>query len=1319
MRGSIHNMRYILLMLGVLPVWGAWDAEVPFMGTNFAILRVKDFTGTCTLDVNTYNGGLNLPQVDYHSGATDALHSDTTVTADKRTKYIILGHNPENLSSGQPYFVNVSGCGGNKTIFFNTKRAQMGAIAPRVWEGDVNNAHGVKRPEIDWSANGADTYYTDPATGMELRLVSKPEDYSWAHKTDQTFSFWAGATSGWSNTGTIVNGSTSTATTTSTNQIYLYPAIGNPWAINEKPQENIGVQLWGQCTGASVGTDDCKLVMYVFDTPGSVPSGVTPIEIAVTGTFAAITAGASSFSNSPANIVSTNTFPSAYPRPHMAGWGSFFRLTSQKRIPAANGTISTTAAGVLTITNPTSANNFPSELKAGDHIWINGAGSAGTPCVAAGGTDICTVAAHDEANVVSLTEAVTLGAGTASRPLPWGVALYKKTGVGTIRVGAKFRLSGGTNSSTGTLAATCGPLEITRSDGVKGHSCLIPERNAYTLWYFISNDGKERHMIDGLQVAAIGGSVEAVTFDPTNERRLYGVHKSTGNLYRLHYSGDWGVTPTLWEQDPPSGARYSVNFGGDYPAATWSSPAVTATVVINNVSSKITAAYPQFVAAPYTAWNGAFFGVSGDLAFYGRVLPSLGQDTGGCQIAAFNLNSNTIIDFINSADEPGAPTKFGMCHSFSAFLISPNTLRQDMNIIGNKGGNPNVSRVLAGPHRMRILGVLRSGVFDTVDTSLPWPTTTAYDRACPAAIDMPAGYDDVGAQSNNCVTLKVQGSTAAKVICNEYGNNTANGGGDRLIYGTCEWDTTTTASQSPPASAPTYSGGPPLEVGMKFVDRSDYGGAPGDQENFRVVKITPTGDGVSMTVVAQRNASRQKCCAVNGTVSPSSTDCLQGDSALQHADGWDAMFVAGTYGSCNQFMIYTRYNDPTDGNSKQYIEVPIRLAEGHSGVGVGPGDTFTYMGGRGDRTFSDFADLGIQPPPATRTRDSNFNLQNVDIGGVIQQYIGAAQLASPDHMRYFGGDANSVNPGVGIGGNIFGNYIGTRAGDTFTQVSGRLWRVGITGSEDKKNKSIIGWCGPKQLTDISSPSTGNLIDIAPDYSMCRAYNNNECRTGSTSGMTWVTCPNVGKITTSVDGQPAHHWVQTGLHFQEAPAVLSVQGNAGYVRTFSNQRPDAGGSNQRLVSNFMMPPGAQFPFWSETIHPSGQSLLAPSGGWQDGIKNVYWVATLPKQPKIFPQRNSFRYTQVQVGDYSGVTHARIKFGNNPSFHCNPNYRTACYTDSVLVPYAFSNESFTPNTCAGGCILYIPAWPNEPLWYQLQVSTDGTNFTDKEQVKVVVP
>jgi hypothetical protein len=205
-------------------------------------------------------------------------------------------------------------------------------------------------------------------------------------------------------------------------------------------------------------------------------------------------------------------------------------------------------------------------------------------------------------------------------------------------------------------------------------------------------------------------------------------------------------------------------------------------------------------------------------------------------------------------------------------------------------------------------------------------------------------------------------------------------------------------------------------------------------------------------------------------------------------------------------------------------------------------------------------------------------------------------------------------------------------------------------------------------------------------------------------------------------------LHTGLEFSGDPSLISLSSNAGYARRQRTDIPDETGSQQMLLTDFFKPPGTQYAFWDVSASPGGNVVLGSSAGTFGLVRQVSWMAVVPKMPLTFPRWNGYKPISVKIGPRPGMTHARIRFGYNQSFECNPHYKTACVTDSALTYYGFIQpdgatadlSALSPNTCStGGCTLTMNTYEDEVLWYQIETSTNGGTTFTADPVQVIVP
>lgn len=1245
-------MRTAFLWLAVSAVAGAQiSVKVTSRTATQAVLQIRGVTAPCTIDLreSAADGALH-PDV---SASVDTSRPDTLTWRDG-TRIVTLGHQRGNLAlaTDTDYYGTVSGCGA-ASFTFRTKPPALGSIMPTPLPVSSANWNNADFPAIDWSPAGRDKWYTDPITGIRLKIVNRPEDFSWMNKVDQTFAHWAGGT-GWTNPANVLNGSTSTAQTANTNPLFLYAPLINPWATNQMTIENIGLLVWGRCVSGSGANCDIEIGITYHPSEGFAG---TPITIRMpSGSMTKLSGSTHTYAN--------GAFPAEFPRPLFAGWGDV-RVTRDMAMGPTQTTTSTITGGVATIAAPTSTvpGNIQRTLRPGHHVWVQDSN-----CSNAGAPHICTVAVNNDAGTLTLAETNINSTGKLLRGLPWGIMVRKKTATGTVQVGFRYRASGAPNSSTGTAVPTCSPIEETDADGVKGHPCAIPERGGpYYMLYFISNDGDVVRPIAALGAWGVGAfRGEQISFSPTQGNVFFA--KNGTSVYRITYNGNW--RDSVWNTEA---GRYLLNQGGDYTyfneGLTWQ-PAITP-----DPATQIATKYPAQVSAPYPAWTSASFaGVSGDIAVMYRTING-GQDDGPCQIAVFNLLTGTLVDFLNTL-EGGGPMAWGNCHSIGVNQLMPNTLISSFNILKVS----NTAKISGGPYRMQVEAVQRNGEWNT-NTCLEWPMTTgtqcagvpAYDKACPAGLS--AEFTEFGANGNQCVTLRLSGGPC----------NISPSAADTPLYGPCEWNA-------------TYTKGTPLRPGHQFVDTLTGGAAPGDAEHFRVVKVETLADG-KLKVVAQRNAARDYCCAFNGTTSPEGNNCLCSNAQMTHANSWTALMVPGTKASCNVASIHVTYNDPSS-PTKTYTEFS-RSFQGHAAYGRGPNGTVRYLGS-GVATLASFSDLGKQPPIKLSPVNTRFNGIIAPIGTYYQQYLNHSQSAASNENTIFSFDANAVNPSVGIGGNDMGNAIGPRPSSLFAQIAGDVWKLIAIDTVDYKNRPLLGWAGPKVLKDVSGPASN--IASAGDYSLCYAYRNGECRGDAVAGDVFTKVPNTFKHSGWQSG-----WCQTGMEFANIPCVLSGGPAAGYVRQFRSDGPDLIGSDQRLLTSVLRPYGTHFPFWAAVAHPAGKIALMSSAGTLEGIRHSIFLIKLPPFRDSMRKKNTLGGLTVRVGPRPGMTHARVRFGYNTSFQCTERSE-ACVTDASLVPFAFAQtDALTPTGCASGCSITVPAIPGRLVYYRVEVF-NGTAWSN---------
>jgi hypothetical protein len=1229
----------------LLPAMAAGQVTVEVSGVTAtqAVVVVRGATSPCIFELRE---GRCCPLHPDVARTADTSRPDTIVWQDG-TRIVTLGHPRADLAlaADTEYEATVSGCGSG-SFRFRTGMPPLGATMAMPLPVNAKNWDNADFPQIDFSPAGRDKWYVDPTTGIKVKLVNRPEDFSKKRQTDDAFPAWAGGTA-WMNPASAANGSTSSyATTSNTNPLFLYTYAVSPYQSYHS-LENLGILVYGSCESGSV--EDCAIDVGITMNPSEGFSG-SPIRIVLPpGRVVKVPGGSS-------HEAANGAFPTAYPQPLFAGWGDIRVWRDQYVLPGA-ATLTSALNGVLTIDSPDANTHFQKSLTTGHHIWVQDSG-----CSANGAPDVCTVASPGNAGSLTLTETGVNGTRKQFRAFPWGIMVRKVTAFGTINVGFKHRWAGTVNVATAPGAVSCGNVEVSDADGVKGHPCVVGG-----MIYFISNDGEVVRPVLGLGSPPSFGAQfigQSPAFSPTDGNVLYVTDFRGSNLYKLTYRGDW--KSSAWDTDA---RRYRINIGGDYPYfdedVTWE------LAITPSLGEQMASLYPRFASDPYSAWtSGLYFGgISGDLAVFYKTLS--GQDGGPCHVAVVNVKTGTLIDAFSTLEDGGAGA-WGNCHSIQASSI-PNTISLTLNILNLNDRN----RISGGPYRMPVEAVMVNGSW-VAEKGLPWPIDDSYDNQCPA--DLPEEYTSFGATGNQCITLLTSGHP-----CNIAPGNLETS--NPSLHPVCNWNS-------------DYRVGPPLRPGHSFVDMVSGGAAPGDSEQFRVVAVEEIPDSGKLKVIAQRNARRDYCCIGYPL-------CVSSPGQQTHRAGFTGLMIPGSKASCSSCLLAITYPDGTLA-SKTTVELS-RSYQGHSAAGRGPRGTLRYLAPQSALTVPDFSWLGIQPPIVPmRVSNPTFNGVSATIGGALQQYLNHSQGAASDEKTVYSFDANAVNGPFGIfGGNHFSNAVqGSRV---LTHVSGDIWTTTAIGRVDYKNRPLIGWSGQKVLGDVSGRSSN--IAAAPAYSFCYAYTAGECYPDSLKGGIYVKAPNVYKH----PGNGAASLCQTAMTFAEVPCIISAEPATGFVRQFRTDRPDPTGSDQRLITTALRPYGTHYPYWAAVAHPAGDTVLVLSGGWLQGLRESVLLAKLPPYPDVPERRNSYGGLTVRIDPRDGMTHARVRFGYNTSFHCTERSE-ACLTDDDVTPFAFESESRSGTACASGCSMTVPVIAGRVVYYRVELY-DGSRWQNDQTMTAV--
>jgi hypothetical protein len=319
-------------------------------------------------------------------------------------------------------------------------------------------------------------------------------------------------------------------------------------------------------------------------------------------------------------------------------------------------------------------------------------------------------------------------------------------------------------------------------------------------------------------------------------------------------------------------------------------------------------------------------------------------------------------------------------------------------------------------------------------------------------------------------------------------------------------------------------------------------------------------------------------------------------------------------------------------------------------------------------------------------------------------------------------DYRHFNPSEGGG---FESNGGAALGSmSMTLVSGtsQTYRVAAdccaAGPSDYKRLGLVGFAGRYLARDVSSPATGNTGDL-PSWSLCRAFQSNECMQGSSTGNLYLSLPQADLASTCASSQ----------FTQAIPCLYQPAPWSGQSIQLRIDRTDFSGLTTRKFGYVHGHAGTTYAYSNCRPTADAQFMFCP-GYWLDGVRTE-WLAY--RIPPAFPADSVNRTTFVPVTvTYQGVPFAsniRARFGylenGGDQLRCTA-YAQDCSTEipsgASTDPYSFTNESVTRESCANGtiCTITIPSLPNRLLYYVVdRLDGSGAVVTTSAMQVVAVP
>ncbi len=319
-------------------------------------------------------------------------------------------------------------------------------------------------------------------------------------------------------------------------------------------------------------------------------------------------------------------------------------------------------------------------------------------------------------------------------------------------------------------------------------------------------------------------------------------------------------------------------------------------------------------------------------------------------------------------------------------------------------------------------------------------------------------------------------------------------------------------------------------------------------------------------------------------------------------------------------------------------------------------------------------------------------------------------------------DYRHFNPSEG--GGIESNGGAALGSMSLTLVAGtnQTYRVAAdccaAGPSDYKRLGLAGFAGRYLVRDVSNPTTGNSGDL-PSWSLCRAFQANECVQGSAAGNLYMSLPKADVESSCASSQ----------FTQAIPCLYQPAPWSGQSIEFRIDRTDFSGVTTRKFGFVHGHPGTTYEYSNCRPTADAQFMFCP-GYWLDGVRSE-WLAY--RIPPAFPADSVNRTTFVPVSvTYEGVAFAsniRARFGylenGGDLLRCTA-YAEDCSTEipsgSPSDPYSFTNESVTRQACANGaaCTVTIPSLPNRVLYYVIdRLDASGNIVTSSAIQAVAVP
>jgi hypothetical protein len=1117
-------------------------------------------------------------------------------------------------------------------------------IAPEALPSDTTAWGNFPVPDFDW--NNLSRPVIDPRTGVKI-YAANPGAWASSSVTSFTPNWYTGGL-GWTNAANIASYSTAVATTNNTNtlsalvDIAQFNSASRIFRGGNWPYDNlldIGVDIYGSGTDGNAANRVIELAL-------SIDSGQNPYTEWVPITL-------------PTSNAAAGTVPSSYPRAYFGGWGRILPRTAWPK----RGFV-TVNAGVVTLiknaqgiaignSNWDAEAFFLHDWPIGTRVFI---ANSAPSCE----NNLCTIASVQNATTLTLVEPLT-SAEAEFRSAHLAVMMRKKTMTGTVRASARAKVAVGFHHDI--WSGGCSPKPVTTTvdargnplgRSIKGYACILPKtRQESGGLYFVGSSEPDIRLISLFRhptpfMTPLPGHTQQDTpnwsytflgptvasFDPDDASTMYTTVPTAGGsigLFKIRYTGDWRALDIAYQSDsanPPITNEL-----------TWIN--MTRSQDNRDLRTQILASSSYDESKYGSLVQMGTAGVSGRHMLYIR---HLGPQDSACWIFAFDSSTGNFEKAWFTADGTGLPdVKYGGCHAVmplegGAFLISNNGLQFGDN------------RLYGGPFSGPVIAVKRRGEFDTSNTAIGWPPSSAYDSACPD--DIAEKFKEAGAGEDQCVTI------LAKEPCSAVASEA------ERLWSPCPWD-------------PAQSMVAPLREGDFLKDRS----TSFDSEGLQVVRKTDNGGG-TVELVLLRNANYSYCAL--------GKDGVGMLTQYIHANGW--MITAASQQQCgsNNMVVDIATNSVTSANYNVTIGHFDVVPAGpgiDTWIGGGSGGVYRIMQNRKRNDVMRRSDVSVPQWP---------KFAGYDGGGIavhaatVQSYVTVKQKDASEDMRRFAFDFRHYNGWVGIDFEYPRQTLGKLTSLTLQEGTTSVYKMSYSGVPDAKRGVLNVWAAENVLAEKSSAAEGDTISDADAWHFCYAYRDNECRSGSHAGEMFAVVPKA---------DPKEVCWASQLN-QRVPCAMAGPVQASQAVQLRIDEPDPDARHQRFLGSLLMSPGQQY-VYSKVLPSPDASYLLFAGFLLNGYHTGLLAMKLPSWKDTDVSGSAYQPIVVKgSGSSVYVEFGYEENGSRTDFFCTAR-REACRVTAEEItesnPFLFAHEPLTP--VSGSYKITIPVLPGHVVYYRV--------------------